>query len=895
MADIKGDLEIGKDLRVANKASINSNDTSKTLVVGGTAKFIDVLVSSTQGAYSLPLSAGVSGQLLISTGNGGRFNWRDRDETLYLTETSADQKYIPFIGNITNQTLNLSFNNNVNNLIEIIENTSLRIQTPEHNLISLSYTGVVPEISIGDLTENMSVEINSIRKLRNIVADSSLVFYEHDFVSTFSFPTSQPATSGKALISTKSNGETEWRSIFTEASAQLLINNIAVSALSQLTNNVGFVSAAQFVGLGIIDVRVSGTSNGRQIIVSAADRTPTFTTTNLGVGAAVGIAVSANRDFIFRTITGAGSIQVSAGATEIVVSAPIYNQVSALSQLANDQGFVSAAQFVGGGIIEVSAAGGIIRISAATTQVAVQASALGGGSSVVIGTSANETRYRTFVGSGSIQISAGATEIVVSAPIYNQVSALSQLTNDVGYITQITESVLGGGEAVIVNISGVNNIIHRSIVATGAIQLSASPTEIVLSAAPNPTLLSELTNDQGFVSAVQFVGAGIIQVRVSGTGADQQIILSAATTQVAVQASALGGGSSVVIGTSANETRYRTFIGAGSIQISAGATTITVSAPIYNQVSALSQLTNNVGFVSAAQFAGLGIINVRVSGTSNGKQIIVSAADRTPTFTTTNLGGAQQVAVSVSANKGFNFRTINGNGIIQVRTSGNVIEVSAADRIPTFTTTNLGGGQPIISKISAQEITQKTLVGVGNLTVSATATEISFSYTPPVLDRLNFTAANFENPNNANWSISALAPATVDSLNNSLTIRAFDDTTEEGVGFYLRPPSDATTITFNFVLRPQTAPGSTQNVLFRLHRRIIGVNSAVSTWSITNLTAISIPNNTNYQYRSQTTTLTSLGITPGLVHLIELSRQGTNGGDTLAGDLNLLNLEVVLS
>ena len=539
MADIKGDLEIGKDLRVANKASINSNDTSKTLVVGGTAKFINVLVSSTQGAYSLPLSAGVSGQLLISTGNGGRFNWRDRDETLYLTETSADQKYIPFIGNITNQTLNLSFNNNVNNLIEIIENTSLRIQTPEHNLISLSYTGVVPEISIGDLTENMSVEINSIRKLRNIVADSSLVFYEHDFVSTFSFPTSQPATSGKALISTKSNGETEWRSIFTEASAQLLINNIAVSALSQLTNNVGFVSAAQF--------------------------------------------------------------------------------------------------------------------------------------------------------------------------------------------------------------------------------------------------------------------------------------------------------------------------------------------------------------------AGLGIINVRVSGTSNGKQIIVSAADRTPTFTTTNLGGAQQVAVSVSANKGFNFRTINGNGIIQVRTSGNVIEVSAADRIPTFTTTNLGGGQPIISKISAQEITQKTLVGVGNLTVSATATEISFSYTPPVLDRLNFTAANFENPNNANWSISALAPATVDSLNNSLTIRAFDDTTEEGVGFYLRPPSDATTITFNFVLRPQTAPGSTRNVLFRLHRRIIGVNSAVSTWSITNLTAISIPNNTNYQYRSQTTTLTSLGITPGLVHLIELSRQGTNGGDTLAGDLNLLNLEVVLS
>lgn len=223
------------------------------------------------------------------------------------------------------------------------------------------------------------------------------------------------------------------------------------------------------------------------------------------------------------------------------------------------------------------------------------------------------------------------------------------------------------------------------------------------------------------------------------------------------------------------------------------------------------------------------------------------------------------------------------------------IVLRTSPETPNLQITSLSSGKAVIASVSAFEINQRTISGLGGIEVSANATQITIGYTPSFISRINFQAQNFENPNNANWSVSSLAPAVVDSVTTSLTVRTFDDTSEEGIGFYLRVPTDATNITFNFVVRAQTAPASTQNILFRLHRRLINDNATVSTWNITNLNQISIPNNSNYQYRSQTYTLTALSLTAGLLHLIELTRQGTNVSDTLAGDLNLLSLEIVFS
>lgn len=159
-----------------------------------------------------------------------------------------------------------------------------------------------------------------------------------------------------------------------------------------------------------------------------------------------------------------------------------------------------------------------------------------------------------------------------------------------------------------------------------------------------------------------------------------------------------------------------------------------------------------------------------------------------------------------------------------------------------------------------------------------------------------FFADQLDSPNNANWTVNSLAPANQDSLNNALVVRAFDDTTEEGVGFSVDIPTGVTNITFNFKSRAQTAPGAARTVGLNIYRRAIPNNGAVSAWSAaTQLTDIDIPTNTNFQYDSQTLTLASLGLTAGQLHQFELTRVNPTGGTELVGDWNLLLLEVSFS
>lgn len=148
-------------------------------------------------------------------------------------------------------------------------------------------------------------------------------------------------------------------------------------------------------------------------------------------------------------------------------------------------------------------------------------------------------------------------------------------------------------------------------------------------------------------------------------------------------------------------------------------------------------------------------------------------------------------------------------------------------------------------------------------------------------------------PNNADWTVNAAASASADSLNNALVVRQFDDTTEEGIGFLVDIPANATNIIFNFKSRAQTAPGAATTVLPRLYRREIVDNTAIGAWSgAYAMTAIDIPTNTRYQYDSQTIALSTLSLTAGRLVLIELTR---NPADGLTGDWNLLELKINFS
>ena len=162
-----------------------------------------------------------------------------------------------------------------------------------------------------------------------------------------------------------------------------------------------------------------------------------------------------------------------------------------------------------------------------------------------------------------------------------------------------------------------------------------------------------------------------------------------------------------------------------------------------------------------------------------------------------------------------------------------------------------------------------------------------------VAQRYRFGAPDFDDPNNSNWTITVSAELTVDSTNNGLNVRRFDDTTEEGVGFEVYVPTGASSMLLRFVSRAQTAPGGAVTVRPVLYVRELPDNAAVEAWSAaTLLTALAIPTNALFQYDTQSIALSTLSMVGGRIAQFELTRRGTDGSDTLTGDWVLVQLVV---
>jgi hypothetical protein len=156
--------------------------------------------------------------------------------------------------------------------------------------------------------------------------------------------------------------------------------------------------------------------------------------------------------------------------------------------------------------------------------------------------------------------------------------------------------------------------------------------------------------------------------------------------------------------------------------------------------------------------------------------------------------------------------------------------------------------------------------------------------------RYEFYGDQFENPNNADWVVNALAPASADSLNAGLTVRRFDDTIEEGAGFTLTVPADAIAMRFTFRHRAQTAPGGAVTTQPRLYRRTRADNAAWGAWSAAfAYVALSLPATTDWQDDVEVVTLATLGLTAGQVAQFELTRDPADG---LTGDWVLHELMV---
>jgi hypothetical protein len=167
---------------------------------------------------------------------------------------------------------------------------------------------------------------------------------------------------------------------------------------------------------------------------------------------------------------------------------------------------------------------------------------------------------------------------------------------------------------------------------------------------------------------------------------------------------------------------------------------------------------------------------------------------------------------------------------------------------------------------------------------------------PGGTNNYQFSAAAFDNPNNAGWASNALAPIVTDSVTTSLSVRAFDDTLLEGVGFLLNIPATASSISFKFTYRAASAPASAVNAIFQLYTKEINIGAAVGAWSAaTTLSSIPLTVDTNYHTSLQSLTLASLGLVAGDTVQFQLVRNGASASDTLVGDFYLLNALVTFS
>ena len=168
--------------------------------------------------------------------------------------------------------------------------------------------------------------------------------------------------------------------------------------------------------------------------------------------------------------------------------------------------------------------------------------------------------------------------------------------------------------------------------------------------------------------------------------------------------------------------------------------------------------------------------------------------------------------------------------------------------------------------------------------------EVIASFDTSQLDNYLLYGDQLDFPTDADWDISNPAAGSPDSNNGALTVRRFDDTVQEGVGFLLSVPPGATSLTLREKSRAETAPGAAETVARTLHYRKLADDGSVSAWSTLDLADITMPTNENWQYDEQALDLVSLSIDQGALYQWEISRDTGDAGDTLVGDWTLVEL-----
>jgi hypothetical protein len=299
----------------------------------------------------------------------------------------------------------------------------------------------------------------------------------------------------------------------------------------------------------------------------------------------------------------------------------------------------------------------------------------------------------------------------------------------------------------------------------------------------------------------------------------------------------------------------------GKITVTTGTTQNGVTGDIEILTAAPSGGSANSGQIDILTGAGgsaghSGVINIKTGNGGSSSPITIETGTGLPsggvTLKTGAAGGGTSGTITIQTGTG------STRGDIILNTSANGAKLANA---PTS-----GGGLAIAS--------------VGYVNTKA-ALAVQYHIYP----------GNEETPNNADWAVNSVAPADADSNNNGLTIWEFDDTTEEGIGYTVHIPAEATNIIIGTVSRAEVGPGSPQSVMPKVYTREMRDNLAVEGWTGgSNLTAIAIPANEFWQYDTHLAALSGLGLVAGRRAQLEFTRVGTDVSDTLVDDWDVLEV-----
>jgi hypothetical protein len=367
---------------------------------------------------------------------------------------------------------------------------------------------------------------------------------------------------------------------------------------------------------------------------------------------------------------------------------------------------------------------------------------------------------------------------------------------------------------------------------------------------------------------------------------------------------AVTGGTTGLITSGGPVTVAGTITLSGTLAISNGGTGQTTAAAAFNALNPMTT-TGDLIYESATSTAA------RLAIGTSGQVLTVSSG--VPAWSTVgaasysvNVGPSGTIAWSLVSGTTYNATITHNLGtqnvVVQCQDiSNNDVVVPDLIVVPTASTVTIqvvGNTRTLRvvvlangASIAAGASTPSSIIVQGNgVALSGTYTTVNFATgltatnsgggvatiaaSNTVIRTMTYFATSFDSPNNSDWAVNALAPTVSDPTNAAINVRQFSNTTEQGVGFFMPIPSNATTFTITYRGRAQTAPGAAATLQLNIYFRHMPSNAAISAWSgASALTSVTVPTNAYTQYYTYgPVNIAGAGLTAGDLYQVELTR-----------------------